>query len=295
MSFGSPGNNFAEVLLLISQTIHDVRLRGTLARATWQLQAGYGFSMFNQGVRSVVADNPCLGLTAAVAANGCAADATGAPATGRMSVEPDNMALARNAMHVTCHPDGLGRYIENWEEFAGPFIQTLHREAAHGTNAAAARLRDAVLAYPGMPPRWRTPDPRAPAPPVLTMRLKRDDSHLALFSTLTTLATPRDSTLEQLRIECFYPADRETEATACSARRLRPPSRLRSSHGQAPGIVGSRGLGVGCGGKSPPHSGVWAPQHPSRVTGLEEERLQVFRRVRNEIPDWDAAMARCNE
>jgi MtrB/PioB family decaheme-associated outer membrane protein len=96
VAFGSPGNNFAETLLPISQTIHDVRLRGTLARETWQIQAGYTFSLFNQGVRSVVADNPCFGLAAAIAAGGCAGDATGAPATARMSVEPDNMAHTFN-------------------------------------------------------------------------------------------------------------------------------------------------------------------------------------------------------
>ena len=91
MAFGSPGGNFLETLEPISQTIHDVRLRATLARETWQVQAGYGLSLFNQGVRSVVADNPCFGLAAAVAAGGCAGDAAGPPA-GRMSVEPDNVA-----------------------------------------------------------------------------------------------------------------------------------------------------------------------------------------------------------
>lgn len=121
---------------------------------------------------------------------------------------------ARNAMHAVCHPDGTRRYIVNWEEFAGPLIQQLHREAAGGTNAAAARLRDELLAYPGMPQRWKIPDPHAPAPPVLTMRLKKGDVSVAFFSTLTALATPRDVMLEQLRIECFYPADRSTEATA---------------------------------------------------------------------------------
>jgi transcriptional regulator with XRE-family HTH domain len=122
--------------------------------------------------------------------------------------------LAVNAMHSVCHPDGMRRFIENWEEFAGPLIQTVHREAADGTNAPAARLRDALLAYPGMPPKWKRADPRSPAPPLLTMRLRRGDLSLAFFSTLTALATPRDVMLEQLRIECFYPADEATEKTA---------------------------------------------------------------------------------
>jgi transcriptional regulator with XRE-family HTH domain len=120
---------------------------------------------------------------------------------------------ARNAMHMVCHPAGLRRFIVNWEEFAGPLIQTIHREAAGGL-PASTRLRDALLAYPGMPARWRTPDARAPVAPVLTMRLRQGDLVLAFFTTLTMLATPRDVGLEQLRIECFYPADRATEDAA---------------------------------------------------------------------------------
>jgi transcriptional regulator with XRE-family HTH domain len=122
--------------------------------------------------------------------------------------------VAGNAMHHVCHPQGLRRFIVNWEEFAGPLIQALHREAAGGTNPPAARLRDELLAYPGMPARWKVPDPRTSVPPVLAMRLQRDGLALAFFSTLTALATPRDVTLEHLRIECFYPADDATEATA---------------------------------------------------------------------------------
>lgn len=130
---------------------------------------------------------------------------------GPSSLTPEQ---TRNAMHMICHPDGIRRFIVNWEEFAGPLVQMLHREAASSTNAAAARLRDTLLAYPGMPTRWKVPDPRAPVPPVLTMQLKKDDLALAFFSTLTTLATPRDIMLEQLRIECFYPADAATDAAA---------------------------------------------------------------------------------
>jgi hypothetical protein len=102
---------------------------------------------------------------------------------------------AANALHSTFHPDGLRRFIVNWEEFAGGLIQSIHRDAA--TSTAAARLRDELLAYPGVPSRWRMPELRGGAPPLLTMRLQRGDV-----------------TLAQLRIECFHPADAETEAIA---------------------------------------------------------------------------------
>jgi transcriptional regulator with XRE-family HTH domain len=119
---------------------------------------------------------------------------------------------AANALHSTFHPDGLRRFIVNWEEFAGGLIQSIHRDAA--TSAAAARLRDELLAYPGVPSRWRMPELRASAPPLLTMRLHKDDLTLAFFTTMTTLANPQDLTLAQLRIECFHPADTHTEAVA---------------------------------------------------------------------------------
>ena len=125
---------------------------------------------------------------------------------------PLGRAEARNALRATFHPDGLRRFIVNWEELAGPLVAALHRDAATSHDAAA--LRDELLAYPGVPARWRTPDPGAVAPPLLAMRLQRGDLRLAFFSTFTVLATPQDVTLQQLRIECFHPADAETEVAA---------------------------------------------------------------------------------
>ena len=140
---------------------------------------------------------------------------------GETALTPE---VAGNALLATFHPDGIRQFIVNWEELAGPLIHTLHREAA--TSEAAARLRDSLLAYPGVPARWRVPDPTAAAAPVLSMQLKRGDLSLAFFSTITTLATPQDVTLQQLRIECFHPADTATEALArqLAAMPLPPPS-----------------------------------------------------------------------
>jgi len=121
-------------------------------------------------------------------------------------------ASGRNAMRTLFHPEGIRQYVQNWEELAGPLIQSLHREAA--SSSTAARLRDELLAYPGVPSPWKVPDPFVPTPPLLAMRVKKGEVEASFFSMLTTFATPRDITLQQLRIECFYPADAETEALA---------------------------------------------------------------------------------
>jgi MtrB/PioB family decaheme-associated outer membrane protein len=94
IAFGSPGNNFYEILEPIRRTTQDFRITGTLARDQWQLQAGYAFSMFNNGRKTVVADNPCFGLGAAVAVAGCGGNDGGpaAPRTGLVSLAPDNTA-----------------------------------------------------------------------------------------------------------------------------------------------------------------------------------------------------------
>jgi hypothetical protein len=47
--------------------------------------------------------------------------------------------------------------------------------------------------------------------------LCKGDTRFRFFSTLTSLGTPYDITLHELRVECFFPAD---EATEDACRRL---------------------------------------------------------------------------
>ena len=127
---------------------------------------------------------------------------------------PDDRA--RNAMHILCHPKGVRRFMTNWEEFVGPLIQSIHHEAIVSNSAGVLRLRDELLSYPGMPADWKTANSLA-APPLLTMRLKKGDLQFAFFATITSFANPHEVALQQLRIECLFPADK---ATADAARRL---------------------------------------------------------------------------
>jgi transcriptional regulator with XRE-family HTH domain len=124
--------------------------------------------------------------------------------------------IADNAMHVVFHPKGLRQFIVNWDEFAGQMIQILHREVAQGSRVAV-RLLDEIMVYPGLPAEWRLPRHSAASSPVMTMQLAKGDYRLVFFSTFTILAMPTDAALQQLKIECFYPAD---SATAAKAREL---------------------------------------------------------------------------
>jgi transcriptional regulator with XRE-family HTH domain len=124
--------------------------------------------------------------------------------------------VADNAMHVVFHPNGLRRFMLNWDAFAGQMIQILHRDVAQGSRAAA-QLLDEIMAYPGLPAEWRLPRHASASSPVMTMQLAKGDFRLSFISTFTTLAMPMDAALQQIKIECFFPAD---DATAEAARQL---------------------------------------------------------------------------
>jgi len=122
---------------------------------------------------------------------------------------------AGNAMRLMFHPRGFRPYIVNWEAMAASLIQWLHRDVLSGLGGVETRrLLEELLSYPGVPPRWRTLDLDVSTAPFLAIEFKRDDLHLRFFSTLTSLGTPHDITLQEIRVEAFFPADAESEDAA---------------------------------------------------------------------------------
>jgi transcriptional regulator with XRE-family HTH domain len=123
-----------------------------------------------------------------------------------------------NMMRLVLQPNGLRPVMPNWEETAGDLIRDLHNQIAGSPSDERSReLLAEVLAYPGVPKRWRTREIGAPTTPLLTTTFRKGDVELRFFSTFTTFGTPQDVTLEELRIECSFPAD---EATAITCRKL---------------------------------------------------------------------------
>lgn len=120
-------------------------------------------------------------------------------------------AGAPNIMRLTYHPSGLRNWIVNWEETASAYIQWLHRDYLRTGDAQTKNLLDELLAYPEIPRRWLDLDLDASTLPFLAMEFRKGELALRFFTTIASLGTPYDITLHELRIECFFPADAETE------------------------------------------------------------------------------------
>ena len=118
-----------------------------------------------------------------------------------------------NGPRLVFHPQGLRRIIENWEVIAAHIIRRVHREAADNpSDETLKRFLKELLSYPDVPSRWRMLDVDGAPPPFLTLNYRWNNSTLRWFSTLTTLGTPLDVALQELRIETLFPADKATRA-----------------------------------------------------------------------------------
>lgn len=117
----------------------------------------------------------------------------------------------RNIMRQFFDPQDLRGVIANWEEVAGDLIRHLHVEAADApTDLQARALLQEMLAYPGVPARWRTRALDTPPTPLLTTVFRHRGHELNFFSAITTFGTPRDVTVAELRIETCFPSDEPT-------------------------------------------------------------------------------------
>ena len=85
-------------------------------------------------------------------------------------------------------------------------------ETVFKQDPAAKGWLEVLLAYPGVRREWASLDVRAVPGVLVPFSLVKDGVRLDMFSTITTLGTPVDLTLQELRIETYFPADEATEA-----------------------------------------------------------------------------------
>ena len=105
--------------------------------------------------------------------------------------------------------------IVNWHQTAHFILSRLHRESLHAKNDTDLReLLDALLAYDGVPDLIDAPDlstPDVPAVAVeLELPLEGGPIRFSFLTTITSFNAPQNVTLEELRIESYFPMNDET-------------------------------------------------------------------------------------
>jgi transcriptional regulator with XRE-family HTH domain len=107
-------------------------------------------------------------------------------------------------------PDVLRPFLLNWQEVVRYFIRSVEADAAADGRAETAALLERLLAYEGVRPLLKGAAPVDASGPVLPMHFRKGEVSLQLFTTIATLGTPQDITLQELRIESFFPMNRES-------------------------------------------------------------------------------------
>ena len=127
-------------------------------------------------------------------------------------VDPVLLTEHPNFMRITFHPLGIRRWIVNWGDVARHVWNRAERElAVVKDDPTAAALLTEIDGYRGHAEKHRPSTALRAADLLLPVHIQRENVELRLFSTIMTVGTPQDVTLQELRIETFFPADEESE------------------------------------------------------------------------------------
>lgn len=133
----------------------------------------------------------------------------GAVALVEFLVGPIKPGAALNLADALVAPDVLRPHLTNWIDVVRYFLRSVEADAAADGTTETASLLERLLGYDGVRATISPTVPLATEGPVLPMHFQKGKTTLRLFTTIATLGTPQDITLQELRIESFFPMDDE--------------------------------------------------------------------------------------
>jgi transcriptional regulator with XRE-family HTH domain len=116
---------------------------------------------------------------------------------------------AINLADALVGPDVLRPHLLNWDEVVRYFIRSVEADAAADATIETANLLERLLGYADVRAAIKR-DVVVADGPILPLHFRKGRTELRLFTTIATLGTPQDITLQELRIESFFPMDGAT-------------------------------------------------------------------------------------
>lgn len=133
-------------------------------------------------------------------------------ALARAVADPSLVTEHANFLRIAFHPLGARRFIVNWEDTSRHLLGRAERElGVRPDDEPAMTLLRELHDLAGPLERPRHAASVAPGDVLLPIHFRRDDLDVRIFSAIMTLGTPQDVTLQELRIETFFPADEVSE------------------------------------------------------------------------------------
>jgi transcriptional regulator with XRE-family HTH domain len=134
----------------------------------------------------------------------------GAVAMVEFLVGPVTPGVSLNLADALLAPDVLRPHLTNWADVVRYFVHSLEVDAAADDTVESDELLARLLDYDDVRSVTSSGAPLAINGPVLPMHFQKGNTALRLFTTIATLGTPQDITIQELRIESFFPMDDET-------------------------------------------------------------------------------------
>jgi transcriptional regulator with XRE-family HTH domain len=122
---------------------------------------------------------------------------------------PDLLKPPVNVLRLSLHPHGVAPRIANLAEWRDHLLFRLRRQHADSADAALGALIEELVAYPCGPSRPRSADALASTIAV-PLRFKTEQGTLSFLSATMMFGAPLDTTLSEIALETFLPADAET-------------------------------------------------------------------------------------
>ena len=124
-------------------------------------------------------------------------------------ISPGQSTLHTNVLRATFHPEGTRRWIVNWAEVERHLMGRAEILLGSVEDPNGLALLAEIRSYANA---TAAPD-TAPRPGdlLLPIHIRRGDLNLRLFSAIMTICRPQDVTLQELRVETWFPADQSSE------------------------------------------------------------------------------------
>jgi len=125
-----------------------------------------------------------------------------------MLVDPSLLTEPVNYLRITFHPLGARRWIVNWRELSSHLLGRTERELGlRKADPIGRSLLDELRTSDGLPTNERLLNRPEADDLLVPIHIKKGHLELRLFCTFMTFGMSQDVTLQELRIETFFPAD----------------------------------------------------------------------------------------